>query len=73
MNSKYLLLGVLLGTAVSVPQAALAQQDGDSIFEEITVTATRREQSIYQVPVAMSAFTAETIEKQGITDLMDVG
>jgi iron complex outermembrane receptor protein len=73
MNGKYLLLGLLTGTAVSVPQAALAQQDGDSIFEEITVTATRREQSIYEVPVAMSAFSAETIEKQGITDLMDIG
>ena len=73
MNSKLLLLGLLLGTAASVPQTAVAQQDSDSIFEEITVTATRREQSIYEVPVAMSAFSAETIEKQGITDLMDVG
>lgn len=73
MISKNLPLGVLLATAISVPQAALAQQESDSDFEEITVTATKREQSIYEVPVAMSAFSAETIEKAGITDLMDVG
>ena len=37
------------------------------------VTAQKREQSIYDVPVAISAFTAETIEKQGISDLTDIG
>lgn len=73
MISKNLPLGVLLATAISVPQAALAQQESDSDFAEITVTATKREQSIYEVPVAMSAFSAETIEKAGITNLMDVG
>ncbi|MFQ5548549.1 MAG: TonB-dependent receptor [Woeseia sp.] len=59
---------------VSAPQIALAQGDDDeALFEEITVTATKREKSIYEVPVAMSAFSAATIEKQGITDLTDVG
>ncbi len=52
---------------------AQAQEDDDSVFETVTVTAQKREQSIYDVPVALSAFTAETIEKQGITDLTDIG
>ena len=37
------------------------------------MTAQKREQSIYDVPVAISAFSAETIERQGIADLTDIG
>jgi iron complex outermembrane recepter protein len=50
--------------------AALAQE---TAFEEIIVTAQKREQSIYDVPVAISAFSADTIERQGIADLTDIG
>jgi iron complex outermembrane receptor protein len=53
-------------------QAAVAQE-AETGFEPVIVTAQKREQSIYEVPVAISAFTAETIEKQGIGDLTDVG
>ena len=56
---------------VNVAFAQEAQEA--SVFEEVIVTATKREQSIYDVPVAVSAFTAATIEKQGITDLTDIG
>lgn len=53
---------------------ALAQQSADdTVFEEITVTAKKREQSIYEVPVAISAFTGDQIERQGIKDLVDIG
>jgi len=72
---------LLTATAVSLAvlssgfaQTAMAQEDDDKlIFEEITVTAKKREQSIYEVPVAMSAFTGVTMEKKGILDLVDVG
>jgi iron complex outermembrane receptor protein len=73
MRNMNLAIGGLVATAIGLPLGALAQEDNDSPFEEITVTATKREESIYEVPVAMSAFSAATIEKQGITDLMDVG
>ncbi|MFQ6005839.1 MAG: TonB-dependent receptor [Woeseia sp.] len=70
---KHAVLAVAI-TGLSAPQFAFAQSDDDdSLFEEITVTATKREKSIYEVPVAMSAFSAAIIEKQGITDLTDVG
>ncbi len=61
--------------ALGVGPAALAQaqEDDDSVFETVTVTAQKREQSIYDVPVAISAFTPETIERQGIVDLTDIG
>ncbi len=50
--------------------AAIAQETS---FEPVIVTAQKREQSIYEVPVAISAFSAEMIEKQGISDLTDIG
>jgi iron complex outermembrane receptor protein len=59
-----------------LPHAALAQSDERSeasVFEEVIVTATRREESIYDVPVAVSAFTEDMIFKQGIVDITDVG
>jgi outer membrane receptor protein involved in Fe transport len=44
-----------------------------TVSEEVIVTATKREQSIYDVPIAISTFSAATIEKAGITDLTDIG
>lgn len=72
MNKSKLTLPALASASLCVSVPAIAQGD-DSQFEEITVTATKREQSIYDVPVAMTAFSANAIEKQGITDLTDVG
>jgi len=60
--------GAFLGPAAF----AQAQQD-DEVFETVTVTAQKREQNIYDVPVSISAFTPETMERQGITDLTDIG
>jgi iron complex outermembrane receptor protein len=77
MNKKSLtviMFAAPLG-ALGVGPVALAQeqQEDDSVFETVVVTAQKREQSIYDVPVAISAFTPETLEKQGITDLTDIG
>lgn len=67
-------LFVLCGLALAMNgQAQAADDDDDTVFEEVTVTAQKRAQSIYEVPTAISAFTAATIEKQGITDLTDIG
>jgi len=63
----------LVAAAVAAGLAAPAMAQTSSILEEITVTAKKREQSIYEVPVAMSAFTGAQIEAQGISDLVDIG
>jgi len=74
MNKKNLALMMFatLG-ALGVVPAALAQEPDDSVFDTVIVTAQKREQSIYDVPVAISAFTPEIMERQGITDLTDIG
>jgi iron complex outermembrane recepter protein len=69
-----LLTAAISGGAVCLSGAAFAQDAGDDpLFDEITVTAKKREQSIYEVPVAVSAFSGEEIQSQGITDLTDIG
>src|SRR5262245_50952068 len=75
MNKKNCaaIIGAATLTALNVGPVALAQGNDESVFEEVIVTAQKREESIYDVPVAISAFTPETIERQGITDLTDIG
>ena len=41
-------------------------------IEEVIVTAAKREQSLQEVPIAVSVVDGETIEKSGITDLFDL-
>ncbi|MDE2597224.1 MAG: TonB-dependent receptor [Sphingomonadales bacterium] len=56
------------GEAQPAPDAAAAEADGN----EIVVTATKREQTLQDVPVAVSVTTAETIERAQIRDIRDL-
>lgn len=63
----------LTGTALST--AALAQDGGSArvtALDEIKVTARKREESLRDVPVAVTAFTGAALEQQGITDVTDM-
>lgn len=62
--SKYLSLAVL--TALSVP--SLAQQS----MEEVVVTATKRAESLQDIPLSVSVIEAQTIERAEIRDLIDL-
>lgn len=41
-------------------------------IEEVTVTAQKREENLQNTPIAMSALSADTLEKMGISDFTDV-
>ncbi|MEO0366908.1 MAG: TonB-dependent receptor plug domain-containing protein, partial [Pseudomonadota bacterium] len=57
-----------------MPSPLLAQTTGASgVVEEIVVTARRREESLQDVPVAITALTAEDITRTGLSDLVAVG
>ncbi|WP_446830626.1 TonB-dependent receptor [Candidatus Foliamicus sp.] len=64
---------VLLSAVIAAPLAA--QDDSREsagaglILEEIIVTATRRERSLMEVPLAVSAYGAEQLELSGVTDI----
>ena len=62
----------LLLASVGAPTVSFAQDSGaaDSIsIEEIVVTARRREESLQDVPIAVTAFSADQLEKLGATDI----
>ena len=65
---------VAILAAGGVAPGTLAQERASNdVFEEVVVTATKRSQSIYEVPLAISAFTGDALHKQGILDLTDIG
>ena len=67
----YCLLFSLLISAPLAAQEEEAQPEGayGLVLEEIIVTATRRERSIMEVPLAVSAYGAQQIEMSGVTDI----
>ncbi|HEY5566408.1 MAG TPA: TonB-dependent receptor [Gammaproteobacteria bacterium] len=46
--------------------------EAQPLLEEITVTAQRREQNLQDVPIAISAVTAQAIEDRGLTNVAQI-
>lgn len=70
-----LMLGAsLAGLALGLPTLAQeapqeAPQEGATRVDDVIVTATRREQNILEVPIAISNFGTEQLEQSGVTDV----
>ncbi len=64
------LLGLTAGLAL--PGTALAQQSGTSVTDTIIVTAQKRDQSIQDVGIAISAYSGEQLEKLGIETSIEI-
>ena len=63
----------LLATAVLAAASGQAFAQSDKLaLEEVIVTAQKREQSVQDIPIAVSAFDAATIERQRITRVTDI-
>ena len=59
--------------AMSGPTEALAQTTGaDRMLEESRVTARRREEGLQEAPIAVSAFTGDSLSYRGVTRLDQV-
>jgi outer membrane receptor protein involved in Fe transport len=76
---RVLLLRTLVGlaggyaTAVSGAGADPATEPAPAVsLEEITVTATRREESISRVPISITAINQDAIDQKGIKDFSDI-
>ena len=66
-------LFVCVPAIVGIPaNQANAQEGATSAVEEVVVTARRREESLQTIPVSVSAFSAEEMERRGMTDLESV-
>ena len=59
------------GAATAAAAAPAAQADPSQI-EELVVTARRREETLKDVPIAVSAYTAASMERTGVRDITDL-
>jgi len=76
MNSKLSIaiasiLGGVSFSASAADQAAVSTEVNSDTLQEITVTATRRSQSIQDVPIAMQAFTGQALQQLNISTFDD--
>jgi iron complex outermembrane receptor protein len=71
VTRRTVLTGVVAGVCVALlaPPPVLAQ--ASDVLEEVVVTARKRDESLHDVPVAVSAFSAAEIEAAGITRPQD--
>ncbi len=65
------LVAAVATAGIGIP-ASLAPTTGWAQVEEIVVTSRRKDENLQDVPVAVAAFNAETIEKLGISSTADV-
>lgn len=66
MKKLYL---VAAGLAAAAPSMAPAAET--AALEEVIVTAQRREQSLQEVPISVTAFTGEALEKSNVRSAVD--
>lgn len=62
-----------IGANSALAQGAEAENESSVGIEEIIVTARKREESLQEVPIAITAFTADALEKRSLTNLMEIG
>jgi len=66
------LLALLSGFLLAIDHGVSLAADELRILEEVVVTATRRTQTVSQVPLAITAFTGNQLQARGIGDVQDL-
>ncbi|MBN7797396.1 TonB-dependent receptor [Parahaliea mediterranea] len=74
-RDKILVAAVGAALTLGTVQASQAQAQGQRSWqlEEVTVTARKREESLQDAPIAISAFSGDGLEARGITRLIEIG
>ena len=72
LSRKSILLSCVFAMTAMSSGAAFGQASSSNEIEELVVTAEKREQSLQDVPVAVSAFTDERRELVGINSVQDL-
>ena len=61
---------IILGLCMVAPGAVVGQQDdGARALEEIVVTARKREESLMEIPVSITAFSGEDLIGRNLTSI----
>ena len=72
-NKNIVRNAVVAAIALSVNSYAQEGMDEDYGIDEIIVTSTKRETSLMETAVAVSAFGQESLDNQGVKNLLDIG
>ena len=68
-NILSLLLSCIVTSTLFIPAVLAA---GGSALEEVIVTARKREESLQDTPLAVSAFTGAALLEAGVSNLADI-
>ena len=60
-------------TTPAAPAGSSTGQDASGALTEVVVTATRRSENIQNVPIAVTAFTAESLQQSNLTNVHALG
>lgn len=71
MRTNLILWLGITGALCSSTSVVLAQ--GAGVLEEIVVTAQKREETLQEVPLAISVFSGKSLEQDSISNLQDIG
>ena len=63
---------VLAQEAPQAPDAQAKEASSNETLERITITSTKREQTLRDVPISVSVTSAATLEKAKVVDLIDL-
>ena len=69
MRIKILLLSLSL---LIIPSFTFSAEEETSIFDEVVVTARKREETAQSVPIPISALGGDQLESRNITEIADV-
>ena len=72
LASLILALPILASGADTAATAPAETEAAEGPLQEITVTATRKEESLSRVPISITALTQEMLDVRGIKDFQDV-
>ncbi len=72
MLSSLSIAAVTLGTAATAQTAEPAAAEEEFAEDDIIVTATKRQQTLQEIPVAVTVTSGEDIEKAQVRDLSDL-
>lgn len=72
-SPKNLSIAIAIIAATGLSSLVVAQERASGFsLEEVVVTARKREESIQEVPVAVSAFSTESLKSLGVTNIKDL-
>ncbi len=65
-------LAAVQAQAQSAPAAEPASREQPAVLDAVQVTARKREETLQEIPVAVTAFTADALDRLNVSDLGDL-